>query len=241
MGVGIGWRRWRLKCEDMDCVCVSFQRILPKDYRARLENGKVDFLSYSYSSWSKNGNIDIPCQWLCISLQGCLHLWRCLWVWCVDTYFTAAWGFLLIPHFFRSHFSGWKSLRISWRMGMLVFVSLCVCVWVFLVMSGTHVGWVICVPNTDQEHNGNIAARYLQCIKDIYAMTHLYRKHIAATYLERSGEISPCIRDAFPLQVGGTDSAVSPAHNEHITGACWKYKPGTSPTHNGQEWCRLGR
>ena len=72
-------------------------------------------------------------------------------------------------------------------------------------------------------------------------MTHLYRKHIAATYLERSGEISPmCIRDAFPLQVGGTDSAVSPAHNECLTGACWKYKPGTSPTHNGQEWCRLG-
>ena len=72
-------------------------------------------------------------------------------------------------------------------------------------------------------------------------MTHLYRKHIAATYLERSGEISPmCIRDAFPLQVGGTDSAVSPAHNECLTGACWKYKPGTSQTHNGQEWCRLG-
>ena len=78
-------------------------------------------------------------------------------------------------------------------------------------------------------------------IKDICAMTHLYRKHIAATYLERSGEIFPmCIRDAFPLQVGGTDSAVSPAHNECLTGACWKYKPGTSPTHNGQEWCRLG-
>ena len=58
-------------------------------------------------------------------------------------------------------------------------------------------------------------------------MTHLYREHIAATYLERSGEISPmCIRDAFPLQVGGTDSAVSPAHNECLTGACWKYKPG---------------
>ena len=49
-------------------------------------------------------------------------------------------------------------------------------------------------------------------------MTHLYRKHIAATYLERSGEISPmCIRDAFPLQVGGTDSAVSPAPNESLT------------------------
>ena len=55
-----------------------------------------------------------------------------LWVLCVDTYFTAAWGFLLIPYFFRSYFSGWKSLRISWRMGMLVFVSLCVCVCVCL-------------------------------------------------------------------------------------------------------------
>ena len=211
MVVGIGWRRWRLKCEDMDCVCVSFQRILPKDYRARLENGKVDFLSYSYSSWSKNGNIDIPCQWLCISLQGCLHLWRCLWVWCVDTYFTAAWGFLLIPHFFRSHFSGWKSLRISCCMGMLVRVCFYVPVFLF------------------EKHRTS------------WAMSHLCCEHRPATYSTHSSGIFPmCIRNAFPLHVGGTDSAVSPAHNESLTGACWKYKPATSPTHNGKEWCRLG-
>ena len=129
--VGVRWRRWRLKCEDMDCVCVSFQRILPKDYRARLENGKVDFLSYSYSSWSKNGNIDIPCQWLCISLQGCLHLWRCLWVWCVDTYFTAAWGFLLIPHFFSLAFLRLKILAHKLLQGhACTCLFLCTCVFV---------------------------------------------------------------------------------------------------------------
>ena len=129
--VGVRWRRWRLKCEDMDCVCVSFQRILPKDYRARLENGKVDFLSYSYSSWSKNGNIDIPCQWLCISLQGCLHLWRCLWVWCVDTYFTAAWGFLLIPHFFSLAFLRLKILAHKLLHGhACTCLFLCTCVFV---------------------------------------------------------------------------------------------------------------
>ena len=46
--VGVRWRRWRLKCEDEDCVFVSIQRSLAKHCRACLENGKVDFLSYSY-------------------------------------------------------------------------------------------------------------------------------------------------------------------------------------------------
>ena len=130
---------------------------------------------------------------------------------CVDTYFTAAWGFLLIPHFFRSHFSGWKSLRISCCMGMLVRVCFYVPVFLF------------------EKHRTS------------WAMSHLCCEHRPATYSTHSSGIFPmCIRNAFPLHVGGTDSAVSPAHNESLTGACWKYKPATSPTHNGKEWCRLG-
>ena len=31
-GWGRGWRGWRLKCEDVDCICVSFQRSLPKQW-----------------------------------------------------------------------------------------------------------------------------------------------------------------------------------------------------------------
>ena len=97
---GGGWGRGRLKCEDVDCICVSFQRSLPKKwwkyekFKKTLIHREVRTVT---SIFYVNG---------CAEISGntaSIHNTRSIsWYLrtTIDTYFTAAWGFLLIPYFF---------------------------------------------------------------------------------------------------------------------------------------------